>query len=292
MNIKCVALARGLHIRNTRSANAWAHKEAYVVEVSSPQYVPALRKGLALLELLADHGSMSLAQVERESGLNRTMAYRLLRVLGELGYVEHDPVRHQFGLGARLLGLGAATAQRMNLAEIARPCLDAVRSELQETVALGILAGNQVIYLGMLPGGEDSDMAAPMSLRDAAHSTSVGKAILAFLPEALRQGRLAALAPFPAITPATIVDPQALDLDLAQTRERGYALEDEENTPGKRGVAVPVLDARGLPVAALALAGSVDRIDLSRADRMAARLWRASRDVSLRMETAPEKLTA
>lgn len=263
-----------------------------MAEAASPQYVPALRKGLALLELLADHGSMSLAQVERESGLNRTMAYRLLRVLGELGYVEHDPVRHQFGLGARLLGLGAATAQRMNLAEIARPCLDAVRSELHETVALGVLAGNQVIYLGMLAGAEGPEIAAPMSLRDAAHSTSVGKVILAFLPEVQRQSRLAAMTPLPAITPSTIVDPQVLDLHLAQTRERGYALEDEENTSGKRGVAVPVLDVRGLPVAALALAGPVDRIDLRRADRMAARLWRASREVSRRMETAPEKLTA
>ena len=285
-------VGQGLLIRNPGCANSWACKEAYVAEIGSPQYVPALRKGLALLELLADHGSMSLAQVERESGLNRTMAYRLLRVLGELGYVEHDPVRHQFGLGARLLGLGAATAQRMNLAEIAHPCLEAVRSELQETVALGVLAGTQVIYLGMLPGAEESDLAAPMSLRDAAHSTSVGKAILAFLPEAQRQSRLAALSPLLGVTPATIVDPQALDLDLAQTRERGYALEDEENAPGKRGVAVPILDVRGLPVAALVLSGSVDRIDLSRADRIAARLWRASRDVSLRMETAPEKLTA
>ena len=263
-----------------------------MAEAASPQYVPALRKGLALLELLADHGSMSLAQVERESGLNRTMAYRLLRVLGELGYVEHDPVRHQFGLGARLLGLGAATAERMTLAEIARPCLEAVRSELQETVTLGILAGNQVIYLGILPGAATPDLAAPMSLRDAAHSTAVGKAILAFLPETQRASRLAALAPLPAITPATIVDPQALDLDLAQTRERGYALEDEENTPGARGVAVPVLDVRGLPVAALALAGPADRIDLGRADRMAARLWRASREISRRMDTAPEQLTA
>ncbi len=263
-----------------------------MAEAVSPQYVPALRKGLALLELLADHGSMSLAQVERESGLNRTMAYRLLRVLGELGYVEHDPTRHQFGLGARLLGLGAATAQRMNLAEIARPCLDAVRAEMQETVTLGILAGNQVIYLGMLQGAEALDIATPLSLRDAAHSTSVGKAILAFLPELQRESRLARLAPLPAITPATIVDPQALDLDLARTRERGYALEDEENIPGTRGVAVPVLDVRGLPVAALALAGPAARIDLSRADRMAARLWRASHDVSRRMDTAPEQLTA
>ncbi|MCA9880534.1 MAG: IclR family transcriptional regulator [Thermomicrobiales bacterium] len=263
-----------------------------MAEAATPQYVPALRKGLALLELLADHGPMSLAQVERASGLNRTMAYRLLRVLGELGYVEHDPVRHQFGLGARLLGLGAAAAQRMNLADIALPCLDAVRAETQETVALGVLAGNQVIYLGLLPGAEAPEIAAPMSLRDAAHSTSVGKAILAFLPEAQRESRLAALTPLPSVTPATIVDPQALDQDLARTRERGYSLEDEENTPGARGVAVPVLDARGLPVAALALAGPADRIDLSRADRMAARLWRASREVSRRLDAGPEALAS
>jgi DNA-binding IclR family transcriptional regulator len=267
-------------------------EKAQVAEAVSPQYVPALRKGLALLELLADHGSMSLAQVERESGLNRTMAYRLLRVLGELGYVEHDPIRHQFALGARLLGLGAATAQRMNLAEIARPCLEAVRSELQESVTLGILAGNQVIYLGMLPGAEGLDIAAPMSLRDAAHSTAVGKAILAFLPEGQRASRLASLTPLLGITPSTIVDAQALDLDLARTRERGYALEDEENTAGTRAVAVPVLDVRGMPVAALAITGPADRIDLGRADRMAARLWRASRDVSRSMDTTPERLTA
>lgn len=263
-----------------------------MAEAASPQYVPALRKGLALLELLADHGSLSLAQVERESGLNRTMAYRLLRVLGELGYVEHDPVRHQFGLGARLLGLGAATAQRMNLAEIARPCLEAVRADLRETVGLGILAGNQVIFLGMLPGADGPELAAPMSPRNAAHSTAVGKAILAFLPEAQCRSRLAALAPLAAVTPATIVEPRALELDLARTRERGYALEDEENTQGTRGVAVPVLDPRGLPVAALALSGPADRIELSSADRMAARLWWASRDISRRLESEPEQLSA
>lgn len=263
-----------------------------MAEAASPQYVPALRKGLALLELLADHGAMSLAQVERESGLNRTMAYRLLRVLGELGYVEHDPVRHQFGLGARLLGLGAATAERMNLAEVARPCLEAVRAELQETVALGILAGNQVIYLGMSSGSEGPDIAAPMSLRHAAHSTAVGKVILAHLPDAQRKNRLNVLLPLPALTPATIVDLQALELELDRTRERGYALEDEESTPGTRAVAVPVLDVRGTPLAALVITGPTDRIDLRRADRTAGRLWRASREVTRRMDATPEQLTA
>lgn len=255
-----------------------------MAEAASPQYVPALRKGLAILELLADNGAMSLAQVERASGLNRTMAYRLLRVLGELGYVEHDTVRHQFGLGARLLGLGAATAQRMNLAEIARPSLDAVRAETHETVALGVLAGNQVIFLGLLPADDQPDLPSPRALRDAAHSTSVGKVILAFLPDAQREARLAALAPLPSVTPATIIDLAALDEDLARTRARGYSLEDEESTPGVRSVATPVLDARGLPVAALAVTGPADRIDLAHADRMASRLWRASREVTRRLD--------
>ncbi|MFT4039293.1 MAG: IclR family transcriptional regulator C-terminal domain-containing protein, partial [Thermomicrobiales bacterium] len=90
--------------------------------------------------------------------------------------------------------------------------------------------------------------------------------------------------PLPSVTPATIVDLVALDEDLARTRARGYALEDEESTPGVRSVAAPVLDARGLPVAALAVTGPVDRIDLAHADRIASRLWRASREVTRRMD--------
>ena len=62
-----------------------------MAEAGNSPFVPALRKGLALLELLAEQGPLTLAQVERISGLNRTMSYRLLRVMDELGYVDHDP---------------------------------------------------------------------------------------------------------------------------------------------------------------------------------------------------------
>jgi IclR family acetate operon transcriptional repressor len=77
-------------------------------------FVPALSKGLALLELLAVEGPLTLAQVERHSGLNRTMSYRLLRVMGEMGYVTHDPVRHRYDLGSSLLSLGAKAAARIS----------------------------------------------------------------------------------------------------------------------------------------------------------------------------------
>lgn len=262
-----------------------------VAEAGNSRFVPALRKGIALLELLAERGPLTLAQVERISGLNRTMSYRLLRVLGELGYVDHDPVRHHYEIGYRLLGLSAAAARRMNLAEIAWPFLDAVREETRETVTLGVLTGNQIVYLSMLYGDHGPDMSIRFNGRDAPHATSIGKAILAFLPEEKRQPTMAALQPLAPVTPSTIVDAATLEAELARTRERGYALDNEENAIGERGIGVPVLDTRGHPVAALGLAGPADRIDLSAADRTAARLWRVSREMSRRMEE-PEEVIA
>ncbi len=253
-----------------------------MAESAGSSYVPALRKGLGLLELLAEHGRMSLAQVERASGLNRTMAYRLLRVLDELGYVRHDPVRHRYELGFRLLELGAVTASRLDLAEIAWPLLERVRQETQETVTLAVLVGNQVVYLGMLHGTPGIEQATRLAGRHAPHATAAGKAILAFLPEETRQITVFSLTLFP-ITSNTIIDVEALEKELARTRERGYALEDEEHTIGSRGVGVPVLDPRGHPVAALGLSGPIERFDLAAAGDTATRLWSASRDLSRRV---------
>ena len=199
-----------------------------MAEMAEPHYVPALRKGLALLELLAERGPLTLAQVERASGLNRTMSYRLLRVMGDLGYVEHDPVRHDYQLGFRLLGLGAA-AERLNLAEAAWPLLGAARNGAPETLTLAILAGNQVVYLGMLDLAQGAQIARRFAGRHAPHATSVGKAILAFLPDETRGVKVASLEPLTPLTSRTIVNRDALQRELARTRERGYAIEDEEN---------------------------------------------------------------
>lgn len=263
-----------------------------LAEPTGQQYVPALRKGLELLELLAEQGPLTLAQVERESGLNRTMSYRLLRVMAEMGYIEHDPVRHHYRLGARLLSLGAAVADRMRFAEVARPLLDAVREETRETVSLGMLSGNEVVYVGLLEGPRRSTLSAALGGRDHAHSTSLGKAILAYLPHDTRSLKVASLTPLPSLTPRTIVDAALLERELERTRKRGYALEDEENVVGARGVSVPVLDAQGHSFAALGLAGPVDRIDLERAERTAARLWQASRELSRRLNQSSERIAS
>jgi IclR family acetate operon transcriptional repressor len=258
-----------------------------VAEASESQYVPALRKGLTLLELLADQGPMTLAEVERASGLNRTMSYRLLRVMGELGYVEHDPVDHSYDLGFRLLGLGAVMAERLHLVEAAWPFLGDARESTHESIALAVLAGTSIVYLGVLDLTHGAAVARRFAGRQAPHATAVGKAILAFLPDELRGLKVASLEPLAALTSCTIVDTAALHQELARTRERGYALEDEEQAVGARGVGVPVLDGHGQPVAAVGVAGPAEHVDLATADRTAARLWQVSRELSRQLDQVP-----
>lgn len=255
-------------------------------------YVPALRKGFTLLELLAARGPLSLAQVERASGLNRTMSYRLLRVMGELGYIEHDEERHTYGLGMRVLQIGSVMTERLNFERIAWPFLASLREDLQETIVLGVLSGKDVVSLGVLEGERKSGPSQRLGSADPVHATSLGKAILAFHSLDECTLKIASLSSLPRKTPKTIVDPGALASDLRRTRVRGYALEDEENAIGERSVAVPVLGEGGRPLAGLALAGSVERVDLSRAEEIAERLWQASQAMSGRMDATPGRLAS
>lgn len=258
----------------------------------SPNYVPALRKGLALLELLAKEGPLSLAQVERASGLNRTMSYRLLRVMGELGYIEHDDEQHTYGLGLRVLELGSAVAERLNFAEIAWPSLVSLREEMQETVTLGVVSGSDVVYLGSFDSQRAPIVAFQPGAHDPLHATAIGKAILAFDCPNASTLKVASLARLTRKTPKTIDDPGALAFELRRTRTRGYALEDEENRLGTRAVAAPVLSASGRPLAALAIAGPIERVDLRQADAIAERLWLASREMTGRMGATAERLAS
>lgn len=248
--------------------------------------VPALQKGLRVLELLADEGPLSLAEVQRGSGLNKTMAFRVLRALTDLGYVEHDNARHRYQLGLRLLALGSAVSRRLDIVEIARPHLVRLRDEFGETVNLGVLSDGAVVYLGMQEGQLGLRMSARLGSRDPIHSTSLGKAMLAYLPRA-RQRELIAAARLDAHTQTTIVEPELLEQELERTRARGYALDDEENEVGARCVGVPILDSNSRPIAGLSVSGPAARVSKEDAGEIAIRLWAASAQISRAMGYEP-----
>lgn len=244
--------------------------------------VPALQKGLRVLELLAEKGGLTSPEIERRTGLNKAMVFRILRALRLHGYVELDAATRTHSLGIKLMELGTAAASRLNVVGVSRPIIDRLRDEVQETVNLGILRDGQVIYAAMAESQRSLRMISSVGRRDCLHSTSIGKAMLAWLGTSERR-TLLAMHPLERRTTATITDIDALLLQLDESRTRGYAIDDQENEPGACCIGVPILNGTGYPIAALSVSGPSTRMQANRLPVVAERLWTASNAISLRL---------
>ncbi len=253
--------------------------------------VPALRKGLLVLELLARHGSLTMAELQQRGQFNKTMTFRLLRALGELGYVEHDEVSHRYSLSLKVLELSGAVTTRSDLVSVSQSILNDLRSVFEETINLGVLRDDHILYVGIAESSRPGLlMASYVGNRNHLHSTAIGKVILAFLPERQQQAVLTGY-PLPGFTPHTITELDALRDELARVRSQGYAVDNEENEAGARCIGVPILDSQGLPLAGLSVSGPRSRITDGSTARMAERLWAASHEISLRLGHARHDTT-
>jgi IclR family transcriptional regulator, KDG regulon repressor len=245
--------------------------------------VPALRKGLTVLESLANDGPATLSELQQRSGLNRTMAFRIARTLRERGYLRHDPVSHRFALSFKLLELGRAATEQLDVVAAAQPHLDDLQMEFGETTNLGVLEDGHAVYVAMAESSRRGlRMASHIGGRDHLHSTSIGKAMLAFMDARARDEVLSTIER-PAVTSHTIVDLHLLLAELDATRQRGYAIDNQENEIGARCVGVPILNASGTPFAAISISGPVGRVGDDLLPTMAERLWTASREISRRL---------
>ncbi len=218
--------------------------------------VPALRRGLALLRLLATRaGPVSAATAARELGLPRSTTYHLLGELAAAGFVTHLPEERRYGLGVAAFELGSAYLRQDPLERLGRPLLQRMTAPLgtaDGTAHLGVLHGRETLYLvkeQQRAGGVS--VVTDVGVRLPAQLTAVGRAVLAHL--AAPQVR----ALFPG--PAAFVDrtgrgPRslpALRRLLSAERRRGWAVEDGHVTPGFASVAAAAFDHGGRPVAAV-----------------------------------------
>jgi IclR family acetate operon transcriptional repressor len=161
---------------------------------------------------------------------------------------------------------------------VAHLLLDNLRLSSSETAHIGMLADGHMVYVAMT---ENDHCRLRMTShvgggRDHAHSTALGKAMLAFLPEHVRDDPLAGLSRRQ-VTPCTIVDLVDFRTDFAQTRRPSFAVENEENAIGARCIGVPILDDQGHPLAAIRLFGPIGRVSDHLLTTMAEQLWQACR---------------
>ncbi len=244
--------------------------------------VNAVHRGLQILELLAgQRKAWSTSEIARRLKIPKSTVSYLLHTLESRGYL-HREDDGLYRLSMKLLALGSQAQHGVEVREAALPVLKRVVAETGITGHLGVLEGSAVIYIERVPAPGFIQMDTWVGLQMPLHSTSSGKALLAFLPEEQFEPLLAGVT-LRRYTPKTITSLSRLRQELKRIRETGFALDDEENTPGVRCIAAPVFDRFGRETAALSLTGAAQQITNGYLPRIAEKVKEAARQTTRAM---------
>ncbi|MEU4420239.1 IclR family transcriptional regulator C-terminal domain-containing protein [Actinoplanes sp. NPDC024001] len=214
-----------------------------------PYYVQSLERGLAVIRAFdAQHRELTLSDVARACGLTRAAARRFLLTLTDLGYVRTDG--RLFSLAPRVLELGYSYLSSQSLPEVAEPHLERLVAEVRESSSMSVLDGDDIVYVARVPTSRIMRVAINVGTRFPAYATSMGRVLLAALPDGELEAYLtrAKLEP---LTDRTICSPVALRAELDRVRADGHAIVDQELEEGLRSIAAPVRDRTGAAVAAV-----------------------------------------
>jgi IclR family transcriptional regulator, pca regulon regulatory protein len=220
--------------------------------------IQSLIRGIEVLRLFGrDRSALSLAELVELTGLNRTTTYRFVSTLRHLGLVEVDAQTRRYRLGSKVLELGFHYLHGIPLVELAQPVLRALRNEVGESAHLAILDGSEVVYIARAAGERIISASVSVGSRLSAQQTSMGRALLAWLPADALERVLRDTDQRP--TNTSNASPAALSAALQQVREDGFAVSFQDYEPGVCSVAAAVRTSAGPATAAVNVAGPVDR---------------------------------
>ena len=218
----------------------------------------SLERGLAILSSFSSGRELvGVSELSRELGLTRSTTHRYVATLARLGYLQQDVVTRKYSLGPRVIDLGFTAINSMEVRHLAAPHLQRLCDETGHTVNMAILDDVDIVYVERFRasrrGQNEIDLDLHVGSRLPAYCTSMGKILLAFLPDAEREDVLSRIT-LARRGPNTLTSKAALLAELQRIRAAGIAVNNEELAYGLRSVAVPVIGASGEAVAAVNLA--------------------------------------
>jgi IclR family transcriptional regulator, pca regulon regulatory protein len=254
----------------------------------------SLERGLAILSAFGRGGSsLGIAQLGRELDLSRSTTHRYVATLAMLGYLEQDAATKKYRLGPRVIDLGLAAINSMEVREVSAPHLQQLSDETGYTVNMAVLDGLDIVYVDRCrnsrAGQREIDLNLHVGSRLPAYCTSMGKVLLAYLPreecdELLERLELTRRGP------NTIVVKADLVAELGRIRQAGMAVNNEELAYGLRSIAAPIFAQDGRPTAALNLAVHSSMVSM---EDLLARLSQPLREtahaISARLGYRPEE---
>ena len=224
-------------------------------------FVQSLERGLAVIRAFdAEHRELALSEVARLTGLTRAAARRFLLTLVKLGYVNLSQGR--FSLRPRVLELGYAYLSSLTLPEVALPHMEQLVAKVNESCSISVLDDIDVVYVARVPTRRIMSITLAVGTRLPAFVTSMGRVLLAGLPDEELEERLARIEVTP-LTSRTVTDTDELRTILAGVRRQGYAATDQELEEGLRSLAVPLRSSSGAVTAALNVSVHASRASMA-----------------------------
>ena len=241
--------------------------------------VQSLDRAITILEILARSGQATSSEVATELGVHRSTAFRLLGTLEARDLVEQTEDRSGYRIGVGLVRLAGATTARLDVVQEARPFCKSLAADTGQTVNVARLVEGAALYLDQVTGEAALQPHNWVGRRIPLHATSNGKVLLSGLDRSEVNTLVPELEEY---TEHTVTRRSTLHRELAEVRERGYAIAVDELEEGLAAVAAPIWDVHGDVVAALSVSGSTYRLS-SEMDETVRLLQKAAREVSLRM---------
>lgn len=246
------------------------------------ELVRSVVKITSLFEALAKQDEMGLTEISKSIRVHKSTAYRFLTSLKELGYVKQNPETEKYSLSLRLFEVGAEVLARLNEREEARPVMKRLAEQTEETIHLGMLDQDEVVYIDKIDSPQTLRMYSQIGRRSPAYCTGIGKVLLAWAPPEITN-RLLGKGTLYRFTEHTIIEPYLLKERLHHIREHGYGEDNEEHEAGICCVAAPIRDMRGEVTAAISIAMPKLRFQTERLAYLRKLVIEATREISSRL---------
>ena len=247
----------------------------------APRRDSTLRNGLRLVEALSMRGAMSLGDLSRETGIGKATAHRLLQTLSEEGYVDQDAETSRYAATMRIWEVAMVRSEQPDRVSPCLPAMQRLRDLSRETVILGLIDGDEILYLHRLDSPEAVRTFTRVGDRAPAHCVATGKAVLAFDPAGEERWSTLTLDAFGS---EPITDHNAFAADMKATRDRGHSINRGEWRGGVRAIGAPIRGWNGRVRMALSIAGPAERMPDDRIAELAPLVMAAADDASVALQ--------
>ena len=250
----------------------------------SEYIIQAVSHALDLLEQFhGDIDELGVTELSKRLKLHKNNVFRLLATLESRGYIEQNKATENYRLGLKALELGQTFIKQMGLLRQAKPILEQIVEESNETAYVAIYKENYIVYLDVVETNLTVRVVSRVGSRLPAYCTASGKVHMAYMTEEELDALLHDVKLVPH-TSTTITSPEAINAEMAKIREQGYAFDDEELDLGVRCIAAPIRDYTRRIVGAISISGPTMRISNARTEsELVPLVLKASAELSTRL---------